>query len=87
MDGLRHVQCVDGWLGLAWIRPRLVEFIACNLHNPISSRVFGDARCQNKVVLLGPREEEPAHLGTVCGAGQEPDRVQSLVKMYLPSLL
>lgn len=69
VDGWRFVPCVNGWLGMAWIRPRLVEFIACNLHNSISvgSSEMLIAR-KKKVALQGPREKtRPAHLGTVCG--------------------
>lgn len=37
-------------MGLAWIRPRLVEFIACNLHTLISIQVFGDAHAQERSI-------------------------------------
>lgn len=43
--------CVNGWLGLAWIRPRLVEFIACNLHNSISVGSSETLIARKKLVL------------------------------------
>lgn len=57
VDGLeggthRVCVCVNGWLGLAWIRPRLVEFIACNLHNSISVGSSEMLTARKKLVLL-----------------------------------
>lgn len=69
MDGGLSVPCVDGWPGMAWIRPRLVEFIACNLHNSISvgSSEMLIARKKKVVPPRDPGRKRPAHLGTVCG--------------------
>lgn len=83
MGGWRHqshVQCVCAWMAgwvWAWIRPRLVEFIACNLHNSISvgSSEMLVAKKEEGWPSWAPRDNV-AHLGTVCGAAKEPDRVQ-----------
>lgn len=56
MDGRTKARTVCEWMGwaMAWIRPRLVEFIACNLHNSISVGSSEMLVARKKMVLLGP---------------------------------
>lgn len=79
MDGWTKARTVCEWMGwaMAWIRPRLVEFIACNLHNSISVGSSEMLIARKKVAFLGPPGRQTAHLGTVCSAGKrKPDRVR-----------